>query len=88
MNDTKPVIPIIHLNGTSREALINLRFDYLHKLDEARKALVEMAPHGRDYYLIPGLYELAREQHLRRINAICALLEDIEAEILALQALP
>ena len=83
-----PVIPIVHLNGSGREALINLRLDYYRKLGEAREALAEMAPHGRDYYPIPGLYELAREQHDRRMAAINTLHEDIEAEILAIQDLP
>ena len=79
-----PILPIVHLNGTSRAALIDQRVEAGRAVREALDKLHEMAPNGRDYFLKPGLFEQARAQHERRAAALRALFNEIEAEYLAL----
>lgn len=78
------ILPIVHLNGTSREELIRLRCEAGQKIREALAALAEMAPNGRDYYPEPGRFEKARAQHDLRAAALRHLYDEIEAEYLAL----
>lgn len=49
--------PIININGTSPDELIQTRRKAIEALDNAMKALQEMTPNGRDY---PGNQELCR----------------------------
>jgi len=79
------VMPIVHMNGTSRRELTNLRYNAAHKIREALEALSEMAPNGRDYYPEPGRLEQALEQHLRRVRMLTALQKEIDAELIALE---
>lgn len=44
------ITPTIHLNGTSREALLEAVCTAGQAVDEAMTALCKAAPHGRDYY--------------------------------------
>ena len=84
MTVDKLVLPIVHRNGTSREALIDQRCAAGARVREALAALAEMAPNGRDYYPEPGRFELARAQHNRRAAALRWLLEELQAEAEAL----
>lgn len=77
----KIIMPMVHLNGTSKDELIRLREDVYSKLQEVYDSLRQMAPNGRDYYLIPGAMTLATEQHLRRLSLIGELSSEIEQEI-------
>lgn len=74
------VCPIVHLNGTSEEELIELRSNFLQKLREAREALSEMSPNGRDYYPVDGLFQKAMEQHRKRDAVLEQLMSDIREE--------
>jgi hypothetical protein len=40
-----------------------------------------MTPHPRDYYIIEGLFDLAMAQHLRRMDKLQHLVNEIEAEL-------
>ena len=75
------VIPIVHLNGTSRKSLIAQREEFYSKLFSAARALCEMGPNGRDYYPEPGRMEKAIAQHERRLSILRDLLAEIETEI-------
>lgn len=44
------MVPTIHLNGTSRDSLLEQVTDAGHALHDAMKKLDETAPNGRDYY--------------------------------------
>lgn len=79
-----PILPIVHMNGTSREALVQCRADAIDKLHMAGIALALMGPNGRDHYPEPGLMDKAVQQHDRRINALKALIAEIEAEMVAI----
>jgi hypothetical protein len=83
-----PVLPIVHLNGTSQESLIEQRAAFYRALGAAERALQDMAPDGRDYYPEPGRMEKARAQHARRLAVLGALRTEIEAEIASLEADP
>lgn len=72
--------PIIHLNGTSPEALLE---GYREAMAGARKlleALSEAAPNGRDYYPhpTPGAMEKASREHNARIAVVRAVMQDME----------
>jgi hypothetical protein len=78
------VLPIVHLNGTGCETLVNQRLSLYHALQNAIEKLRQMAPNGRDYYVQPGLYEQALAQHDRRMAVLGAMLQEIETEIIEL----
>jgi recombinational DNA repair ATPase RecF len=78
---TKPIVPIIHLNGSGKQNLMEARQGLCHALREAERALREMAPNGRDYYPVDGLFEKAVAQHRQRQQTLQRLLAEIEAEM-------
>ena len=75
------VLPIIHLNGTSREALLNALESAYGAITEAMDKLCECAPNGRDYYPAPGRMELALAQHRLRGEHLKAVRDSIQAEV-------
>jgi hypothetical protein len=83
MNDANVIVvaPIVHLNGTSREQLLEVREAAYAALDEAYTALKQTAPNGRDYYPEPGLLEKAQEQHSRRLRLIDAVMTSLQTEM-------
>ncbi len=72
------ILPIVHMNGTSRQELLQLRKDLYRAIGQAQHALAEMSPNGRDYYPEKGRLQKAIDQHARRHN----MLHDLKAEIL------
>ena len=78
------VLPIIHLNGTSREALVEARRCAGQAVRVALNALTDMAPSKRDYYPVVGLWEHATAQQCRRVETLRALLEELREEVEAL----
>ena len=75
-----PILPIVHLNGTSLDSLLDQRINFLDAMRQALDAFASMSPNGRDYYLEPGLFEKAIAQHRRRLDALLAVLNDVEVE--------
>ena len=75
--------PTIHLNGTSRETLVD---GYTDAMESIRLALVDLeqcAPNGRDYY-IDGNLKGAADEHAKRIvklNEVRQELYDIAMQI-------
>lgn len=57
--------PIIHLNGTSGEELLNQAENAERALREAYDAICKAAPHARDYYVNqdPDAFRKARKAH-------------------------
>ena len=74
------VVPFVHTNGTSRAALLEHLERSYRALAEATQALKNGAPNARDYYPEPGRYELAREQHFRRLRTLADLQDELVAE--------
>lgn len=73
------MIPTVHLNGTSREALISQLESAVMSLDAAIMALGEAAPHGRDYYPQgPDAYSKARGEHDARLQKLDEVKRELE----------
>ena len=77
------VAPTVHLNGTSKQALLDAYCDAIDKLHEAGHALAQAAPNGRDYYTqapIEGVpaFTLAQTQHESRMNKLRAIIGELE----------
>ena len=70
--DDKPIMtPTIHINGTSREALLAGVVNAMDALHAAEIALAGAYPNGRDYYPQgPGAIGEATAQHVARQQAI------------------
>lgn len=74
--------PILNINGTSAEELIQTRRNAIEALNAVMKALQEMAPNGRDY---PGQQERCRadrELHYSRFAQLDAMRNQIMDEAL------
>lgn len=77
----KPVVtPIVHLNGTSREALSEALCEAYAAVNEALDKLRLCAPNGRDYYPEPGKMQRAEEQHRTRGEYLKAVLDSLQEE--------
>ncbi len=76
--------PIVHLNGTSPERLIDALSDAYDAVNTAIDKLRECAPNGRDYYPEPGRMEKAIDQHRVRGEYLKAVLDSIQAEIISI----
>jgi hypothetical protein len=78
-------VPTIHLNGTSKDALIESLHEAILALDTAIKAVCETAPNGRDYYPQgPAAFTAAQDEHTARLaglDAVKGQLEDLAAAI-------
>ena len=72
--------PIVHLNGTGIASLREQLSGAYLAIGAAQEALRNAAPNGRDYYLKPGSFELAREEHRdrdRRLESVKDELTDL-----------
>jgi hypothetical protein len=80
-----PVVPTVHLNGTSGEQLADGLARVWDALQDACRALRDAAPNGRDYYVQPDrngktALSLAVDQYRRRLEVLQALLAEVDAE--------
>ena len=84
MTDKRVIeMPCVHLNGTSRETLIDQRMDVITSIKVVIATMRRVAPNARDYYPNdPGSYERARAQYEARVICMHALLSE-EVKILS-----
>lgn len=75
------VLPIVHLNGTSKEDLLRQRTELWDALGVVEDKLRQAAPNARDFHLEQGLYEQACAQHARRLEILRRLLAEVETEL-------
>src|SRR5262245_23098174 len=90
----KPLItPIVNLNGSSAEELMNYRLNVCKELEKAVEALFQGMPHGRDYQTHPKSRELggystvaeeAREAWRDRIEALRIINSELMADAQAI----
>lgn len=79
------IIPLVHVNGTDKQTLLDLRFEVLQHLRTTLNAFYNMAPHPRDYYLqVSKHFESAIEQHNHRVTIVSALIDEMRKEIEAI----
>lgn len=73
--------PIVHLNGTSRESLLEQATSASSALRAALTAIDNAAPHPRDYYVAkdPQAYNNAARQHRDRRLRLEELLREYES---------
>jgi hypothetical protein len=76
------VKPIIHSNGTSREALLDGACEVGRALRGALGALTKHAPNQRDYYPDPSRWPLALAMYERRVKTVKALYDEMQCEAL------
>ena len=79
------VVPIVHMNGTSKKELLQLRQDAYLAICQAEKALQQMSPNGRDYYPEPGRLEKAQAQQIRRMEILSSIKTELIAEVDAIE---
>ena len=61
-------LPTVHLNGTSRDGLLEGYIAAMDAIRLAMKALQSAAPHPRDYYVQSNMSaHLARDEHFTRL---------------------
>ena len=75
------IAPCVHLNGTSKAALLDQLSEVYAALENARNTLKNAAPNGRDYYIGPHSLKDAQVQQWERMKAIDAVQRSIEAEM-------
>lgn len=70
--------PVIHLNGTSKDALIEGYCEMIYALNDALSALHRNGPNGRDYYP-NGETSLTKAltEHQRRIDAVTQVWKEL-----------
>jgi hypothetical protein len=83
---TETITPIVHLNGTSRQDLLDQRFAAFDALTEAGEVFAKAAPNARDYYPRGAEYvEAAQRQHDQRMDSLKAIMAGLQDELEALQ---
>jgi hypothetical protein len=77
----KIIVPAIHLNGTSKESLVEALEDAYISIGNAYDALRECAPNGRDYYVYDynDSFTRARVEWLNRLNRLDSVRRELEA---------
>lgn len=71
-------IPTIHLNGTSRESLMDGFEAAYYALGKAYDVLKQTAPNGRDYYPQgPHALQQAADEHMARLRKIDEVRDEI-----------
>jgi len=71
-------LPTVHLNGTSRDGLLEGYIAAMDALRLAMKALQSAAPHGRDYYVQAGdTFCMAQNQHFTRLARLRETLDEL-----------
>ena len=71
--------PTVHLNGTSREALLEGYIDCVNAVYHAIEVLQKNAPNARDYeyYFVPGTWAAALVQHEARLEKLESVLAEL-----------
>lgn len=79
MNDLILKVPSVHLNGTSKDELVETYDNAREALSAAYDALAKTVPHARDYYVQddPNAAMTAHHEHMARIRKLA----DIQNEL-------
>jgi uncharacterized protein YutD len=78
-------LPTIHLNGTSREMLLEGYDAAYRKLLKFRRAFQEIEFNARDYYVVePEAWSDARQEREKMLNKISELTDYLEEHLVHL----
>jgi ABC-type molybdenum transport system ATPase subunit/photorepair protein PhrA len=74
-------LPVVHLNGSGKAALL-AQYDAMHTtLNEALDAMYAANPHGRDYYPKgDDALAVASAEYLRRLRLLEGVRDDVMAD--------
>lgn len=73
-------LPIVNINGTSKEELLKPIYNAYRAVQEAYEAVCKTAPHGRDYQVsLEGEYAVARRDFHRRAGELLKIQEELQA---------
>jgi hypothetical protein len=71
--------PTVHINGTSKQALIDQLGDAIHALHEAGRKLAAATPNARDYYVQGNdAFTTAMRQHDARMTKLREIVAELE----------
>ena len=71
--------PTIHMNGTSRNSLLDEINDAMRALSVALEKLALMAPNARDYYPQgEDAFGKARQEHANRLTSVRKVREELK----------
>ena len=74
------MVPTIHLNGTSKQSLLEDLGAAYSALDEAYNKLRLAAPNGRDYYPQgPTAINAAVEEHNKRLKKVDDVMKELHS---------
>lgn len=78
-------LPTIHLNGTSKQSLIDGYCDAYDALNNAYEVLKQTAPNGRDFYPQgPEAFKAADNEHMARLRKIDEVLKELQTLSMAI----
>ena len=69
------LLPIVHRNGTSKEALLEQVCIVGRALGDVLRAMADTAPNQRDYYPESGRWEKALTEYAHRVETITVMRE-------------
>lgn len=70
--------PVVHLNGTSKQGLLDQLREATRAINTAREKLHLAAPHGRDYYVRDDdAYRRAAVQHRSRDERLGSVYDEL-----------
>ena len=72
-------VPFININGTSKNSLLEENRKARHAISDAHEALSEAGPHPRDYQGQEAAYQLARRQHVARLDDLVRIGKELDA---------
>jgi hypothetical protein len=73
-------VPTIHMNGTSRNRLLDDICEATDALERAYQAIKRCAPNGRDYYPQgPEALTTATNEHMDRLRKVEAVQSELNA---------
>jgi hypothetical protein len=82
---TELMKPIVNLNGTSRDDLIEQRMLAREAIRQAMEALQQTEPNGRDYIGHKEAYERDLAIYRQRLAMLDKLYNELELEAIAIQ---
>ncbi len=72
--------PTVHLNGTTKDDLLDAIEDAFHAVSEALDKMRKTCPNGRDYQTRGALpFEVALAQHQHRLLRVASVMDELEA---------
>lgn len=77
--NTKPILPIIHMNGTSAKTLLEDYREAMNAVQAAKEALQKVEFNARDYYPEPGLWDKALQERREMFEKLTGVYEDLQA---------